>query len=167
MQEPRIVTISEIKLVGKRIRTSLAQDQTRELWKSFHPHVHQIKNTTGSGLYSVQVFDDDLSSDNFTPETTFEKWAAVEVNDFGTLNNGMENYTLAGGKYAVFVHKGLPSDFPKTSQYIHTEWLPGTFYQLDNRPHFEVMKDDYDPTDPEAEEEVWIPIKDSEVGYDL
>ncbi|WP_421774791.1 GyrI-like domain-containing protein [Gracilimonas sp.] len=167
MQEPRIVTISEIKLVGKRIRTSLAQDQTRELWKSFHPHVHQIENMTGSGLYSVQVFDDDLSSESFTPETLFEKWAAVEVNDFTNLNNGMENLTLAGGKYAVFIHKGLSSDFQKTSQYIHTKWLPGTFYELDNRPHFEVMKNDYDPNDPEAEEEVWIPIKDSEVGYDL
>lgn len=167
MQEPRIVTISDIKLVGKRIRTTLANDQTRELWRSFHPHAANIEDKTNSGLYSVQVFDDELSFENFTPETSFEKWAAVEVNDFSELTNGMENYTLPGGKYAVFIHKGLPSDFPKTSRYIHTEWLPNTFYELDNRPHFEVMKDDYDPTDPEAEEEVWIPIRESEVGYDL
>lgn len=167
MQEPRIVTISDIKLVGKCIRTSLAQDQTRELWKSFHAHVHQIENATGSGLYSVQIFDKGQRFEDFTPDTPFEKWAAVEVNDFSELTNGMENFTMAGGKYAVFIHKGLLSDFPKTSQYIHTEWLPGTFYELDNRPHFEIMKDDYDPTNPEAEEEVWVPIRDSEAGYDL
>ncbi len=167
MQEPRIVTISDIKLVGKRIRTSLAENKTAGLWKSFHPQAATIPNVTESGLYSVQVYDKDLSFEDFTPQTTFEKWAAVEVDDFGELTNGMENFTLAGGKYAVFIHKGLPSDFPKTSRYIHTEWLPNSFYELDQRPHFEIMQSDYDPTDPEAEEEIWIPIRESEVGYQM
>lgn len=168
MQEPRIVTISDIKLIGKHIQTSLAENKTAELWKSFHPKVKNILNNTGSGLYSIQIFDKDLKFEDFNPKTRFDKWAAVEVDDFnGELPEGLEAYTLTGGKYAVFIHKGLPSDFPETSRFIHTEWLPNSFYELDNRPHFEIMNEDYDPTDPDAEEEVWIPIRQTNIGYDF
>ena len=164
MQKPRIITTADIKLVGKRIQTSLAENKTADLWKSFHPLVRDIQQTTGSGLYSVQIFSDDLKFENFTPQTVFEKWAAVEVHNFNGQPEDLDTYVLPGGKYAVFIHKGLPSDFPKTSRYIHTEWLPNTFYELDNRPHFEIMTYDYDPTDPESEEEVWIPIRQADAG---
>lgn len=166
MLEPRIVTISDLKLIGKKIQTSLAENKTAELWKSFRPQVKQIENTAGSGLYSVQVFADGLNFDNFNPQTQFEKWAAIEVDEFTELPFGMEFFTIPGGKYAVFIHKGLPADFPKTSRYIHQEWMPNSFYELDNRPHFEIMTEDYSPNDPDAQEEVWIPIKQSDTSYE-
>ena len=167
MQEPRIVTISELKLVGKRIQTTLTENNTTELWKSFGPHRKHIPNASNTGLYSVQIFADDQDFKKFTPQTPFEKWAAIEVDAFEELPEGIERLTVEGGKYAVFIHKGLPSDFSKTSNYIHQEWMPNSLYELDSRPHFEVMQEGYSPTDPEAEEEVWIPIKQSEVGYEL
>jgi AraC family transcriptional regulator len=30
---------------------------------------------------------------------------------------------------------------------------------LDNKPHFEIMGDQYKNEDPDSEEELWIPIK--------
>jgi len=108
----------------------------------------------------MQVFDA-LPGQPFTPETPFEKWAAVEVSDHSDIPPGMEPYTLQGGKYAVFVHRGPASSFAKTSNYIFGVWLPHATYELDSREHFELLGATYRPDDPDAEEEVWIPIRQS------
>jgi AraC family transcriptional regulator len=60
----------------------------------------------------------------------------------------------------VFIHIGQASTFPKTMQYIFGSWLPESEYTLDSREHFEVLPAQYDPRDPDAREDVWIPIKE-------
>jgi AraC family transcriptional regulator len=70
----------------------------------------------------------------------------------------MLRFDLPAGTYAVFVHKGGPSKAAQTFQYILTEWLPGSEYVLDQRPHFEVLGEKYKHNDPEAEEEIWLPV---------
>ncbi len=37
--------------------------------------------------------------------------------------------------------------------------LPNSEYELENRPHFEVLGEKYKNNDPNSEEEIWIPIK--------
>lgn len=71
----------------------------------------------------------------------------------------METLTLTGGKYAVFIHKGTPAEFPLTAAYIYRSWLPDSGYELEEREHFEVMGPKYLPNDPNAEEEIWFPVK--------
>jgi len=72
----------------------------------------------------------------------------------------MDHLIIPGGLYAVFIHKGPVHIFYKTSQYIYGQWIPGSDYILDNRPHFEIMTEQYlGPDHPESEEEVWVPIK--------
>ncbi len=156
--EPRIIEIPEKKLVGKCLRMTLAMDRTYELWSSFMPLRKNIVNKVGVGFYSMQVYDEGQNFDNFTPLSEFTKWAVVEVESFDNIPEGLEKYTLSGGKYAVFIHKGLPADFPETASYIFTEWLPASGFRLDNREHFEYLSENYNPTDPESEEEVWIPL---------
>jgi len=73
--------------------------------------------------------------------------------------DGMESYTLTGGLYAVFIHKGAASTGPKTFKYIFGTWLPNSDFILDNRPHFEILGKKYIHEDPDSEEEVWIPVK--------
>jgi len=156
---PRIEHIEEKKLVGLRIQTSLAADQTPTLFRSFMPRRREPENRLNANLYSVQVYDANLDFHTFTPTTLFEKWAAVEVKAFGELPAGMEALTIPVGLYAVFLYKGLAQDFPQTAQYIFGTWLPQSEYVLDNRPHFEVMSPAYRPDDPAAEEEVWVPVR--------
>jgi len=160
MMEVKIIELQSKRLIGKRIITTMAEDQTTLLWKSFKTLLKPIPSKKENGFYSVQKFDTDSSFDQFTPFTKFEKWAAVEVEEnVGIIPLGLEPLLLNGGKYAVFNHKGKASDFQKTLQYIFGQWLPQSNYKLDHRPHFEVMAPDYDPNDPNAEEEVWIPVK--------
>jgi AraC family transcriptional regulator len=154
----RIETLSEKKLIGKRMIMSLSNNKTPELWKSFMPRRREIQNSIGTNLYSMQIYDP-LYFSNFDSNTDFEKWATIEVTDFDKVPDEMETFTLIGGLYAVFTHRGDVSSAPKTFQYIFATWLPNSDYILDNRPHFEILGEKYKNNDPTSEEEIWIPIQ--------
>lgn len=155
---PKIVSIPVKKLIGYSIEMSLLNNQTQTIWQLFMPRLKEIKNAVSADLFSLQNYPDDYFT-NFTPETIFTKWAAVEVKNFENIPEGFEKLEIPSGKYAVFLHKGNTEMFAKTAQYIYTEWLPNSGFQLDNKPHFEVLGDNYlGHENPESEEEVWIPI---------
>lgn len=121
------------------------------------PQRKGITNVVGIGLYSLQIYAPAFFKP-FDPDALFEKWATVEVVDFDTIPDGMEAFTLRSGLYAVFIHKGSSTD-NRTFQYIFSTWLPDSDYILDNRPHFELLGNKYKNTDPDSEEEIWVPIK--------
>jgi AraC family transcriptional regulator len=154
----RIEILTEKKLAGKRMTMSFTDDQTFRLWHSFMPRRKEIRNSVGTDLYSLQVYEP-FYFDNFNPDKLFDKWAAVEVSDFNNIPDEMEAFNLQGGLYAVFLHKGTAGEGPKTFQYIFGTWLPDSEYVLDNRPHFEILGEKYKKEDPNSEEEIWIPIK--------
>lgn len=156
--EARIDVIGEKRLVGKRMKMSLSDNRTGDLWRRFMSNRNEIKDIIGTDMYSIQVYDY-LYFRNFNPNTQFEKWAAIEVANFDRVPDEMETITLAGGLYAVFLHKGAANTAPKTFQYIFGTWLPNSEYALDERPHFEVLGEKYKNEDPNSEEEIWIPIK--------
>lgn len=153
---PTIQTLTEKKLIGKRMTISLANNKTGELWKSFIPVKKEIQNNIGSELYSVNLYDHSYFSD-FNPNSVFEKWATVEVTNFGNVPPGMETLVLQGGLYAVFFYKGRNND-DTIFRYIFAIWLPASGYVLDNRPHFEILGNKYKNGDPDSEEEIWIPV---------
>lgn len=156
--DPRIETIPEKKLIGISCSMSLSNNKTPELWSKFMPRKKEIENTIGIELYAMQVYAS-FSSKGFTPKTIFDQWASVAVTSFDAVPIGMETYIVPAGLYAVFIHKGLPSDFSTTMEYIVKTWFPKSIYTWDNRPHFQVMGEKYKNNDPTSEEEVWIPIK--------
>ena len=158
MMNPIIETLTEKKLIGKRLPMSLSVNKTKELWQSFMSQWNEIKNSIGNALYSIQVYDP-LYFVNFNPNTEFEKWATIEVTDFYSVPEEMETFILPSGLYAVFLHKGAASEGPKTFQHIYGTWLPNSEYSLDDTPHFEKLGDKYKNDDPNSEEEIWIPIK--------
>lgn len=155
--EPRIENLPEKKLMGFRLKMSMADNKTFELWQNFMRNRNKIKNSIGSQLYSVNVFDP-FYFQNFDPNKEFVKWAATEVADFGSSIDGMEQMSLPQGLYAVFIHRGPASAGPMTFQYIFGVWLPRSEYVLDNRPHFELLGEKYKNEAPDSEEEVWIPV---------
>jgi AraC family transcriptional regulator len=155
--EPRIETLKEKKLIGKHLTMSFGDNKTGELWRSFMPCREDILNAISSDLHSIQLYPADFF-DDFNPYTTFEKWAAVEVSDFAHIPDEMEAFTLMGGLYAVFLHKGSSTD-PSTFEYIFSTWLPNSEYILDNRPHFEILGAKYKNASADSEEEIWIPVR--------
>ena len=153
----KIETLSEKKLVGKRLTMSFADNKIGQLWKDFMPRRKEISNTLTNDLISMVVYNPTHFAD-FKPTNEFERWATVEVSDFDHVPNQMETFVLPGGLYAVFDYKGLNTD-NSIFQYIFGTWLPNSEYVLDDRPHFEVLGNKYKNNDPTSEEEIWIPIK--------
>ena len=137
---PEFKTISGKKLVGFRLTLSLADNRTATLWQQ-----------------SMSVYGNDYFT-HFNPGKSFEKWAAAEVTDFSNVPEGMETYEIPAGLYAVFHYRG-PGNDPSIFSHIFGSWLPGSGYDLDNRPHFEILGENYRPADPNAGEEIWIPVK--------
>ena len=123
------------------------------------PERKGIKNTVGSALFSIQIYDELLDYKAFNSQIEFTKAAMVEVSAIEDIPKEMETRILVGGLYAVFIHKGIAVNFSKTVQYIFEQWLPNSDYELDKRAHFELLGPAYNPVDENSEEEVWIPIK--------
>ena len=130
------------------------------LWKSFAPRKKEIKNSISSDLYSVDIYNNTKFFTNFNPSEEFEKWAAIEVENFGHVPDGMEKLIIPEGEYAVFHYKGKPSEAQLTFQYIYRVWLPQSAYEMDDRPYFAFMGDKYQGEDPESEEEFWVPVRE-------
>jgi AraC family transcriptional regulator len=152
----RIETLRQKKLIGKKLKMSLTNNNTFALWQSFMPMRKQITNSLSTDLISMQVYSGLPDWTNFSQE--FDKWAAMEVSDFNHIPDGMEAFTLPDGLYAVFDYKGLHTD-EGIFRYIFGIWLPNSAYNLDDRPHFEILGEKYKNNDPGSEEEIWIPIK--------
>lgn len=139
-------------------RMSLAANRTGELWQNFMPNLSKIENRVGDELYAVQIYNEGHFA-NFDPATEFEKWATVEVENQRNIPTGMQAFEIPQGLYAVFLHKGSASTGDVTFNYIFQTWLPNSGYELDNRPHFEILGAKYKNNLPDSEEEIWIPVK--------
>lgn len=146
------------RLIGKRLSMSFAKNHTPELWKSFMPRRKEITNALNDELISMQIYSG-FDFGSFDPNASFEKWAAVAVNDFDTVPDGMETFIIPEGLYAVFHYKGSSDQAHVPFGYIFGSWLPASDYELDDRPHFEILGAGYKNNDPASEEEIWIPIR--------
>lgn len=156
--EPQFNIIEEKKLIGKKIEMSFNNNKTRHLWSSFSIEIHKIKNIVGTNKYSLQVYDTSFFKE-FNPDKIFCKWALVEVENFDSTPIGMEAFLIPKGLYAIFRYRGHPVNGNTFFQYIFTNWLPNSKYELDNRPHFEILGDKYKNNAPSSEEDIYIPIK--------
>lgn len=183
----RFVELPALALVGMRQQTSLADNRMLQLWQQFRPRCKEIPRADLSRFYNLKHFGKGMDWNAFSPQTLFEHWAAVAVSGDKALINGtgkapgyashknpgresgkgsgtrglpvgMDTFELESGLYAVFVYQGLASGFSDALNAIFGQWLPGTDYQLDDRPHFEVLSEHYRPDDPNASEEIWVPI---------
>lgn len=154
---PRIEILSEKRLVGEKMAMSFANYTISELWRSFLPRRKEISNNLSNELISMVIYPPD-HFDDFKLTNIFERWAVVEVSDFDNISANMDTFILVDGLYVVFNYKGLNTD-NTIFEYIFDTWLPASDYILDNRPHFEILGKKYKNSDPNSEEEIWIPIK--------
>ncbi|KFC24426.1 hypothetical protein IO90_03795 [Chryseobacterium sp. FH1] len=142
------------KLVGFGITTSFQEDKTPIVWRKFMMRRNEIANRISDQLFSLQIYPE-----SFTPNQSFTKYALAEVSDFDNIPSDFESFQLASGKYLVFNYQGKTENGPKIFSYIFQNFIPENQFEVDDRPHFEIFGDDYDPNSDSAEEEIWIPIK--------
>ena len=155
--EPILKTLKEKKLIGISMEMSLVENRTAELWKTFRSRSGEVQNRISEDFISLQQYAPNHFK-SFDPNNRFVKWACVEVANFENIPAGMDTLILTDGLYAMFHYQGSGAD-PGIFQYIYGEWIPNSDYNLDDRPHFEVLGPKYKNNDPSSEEEIWIPIQ--------
>ena len=154
----QILDLAEKKFVGKSLEMSFLENRTSELWREFVPKIKNIEGRFGGERISLQMYSDDFMNN---PSHRFTKWALVEVSDFDSVPEELENITITGGLYAVFPYKGNVIQAPAFFERIFKVIIPVSDYELDNsRPHFEILPEGkYDPMNPDSEETIYIPIR--------
>lgn len=158
MFTPRIEHIEAKSLIGMSMTMSVSTaHKTGELFRNFMPRRKEIPNTFNPFTLDLRVYPSGYFA-AFNPTTDFTKWALAEVSAVSEIPKGMKLFDLPAGQYAIFDYKGISGD-PSIFQYIFTEWLPSSEFQLDDRPHFEVLGPKTKLNDPESEEEIWVPLK--------
>jgi AraC family transcriptional regulator len=160
MNQPKIVLAPEKLLAGYQMEMSFAVDKTPQLFRKFMPQRFNIPHKTSEHIFLVNIFPPQLTLSEITIETLFHKWGTQEVSAKSVLPEGMDYFTLPGGHYAVFIHKGPASEFARTFDFIFGQWLPQSEWMYDySRHRFELIPPGNRPDDPQAEEEIWIPVK--------
>lgn len=155
--KPILKMIEEKTVVGCHIKLSFAQYNVGSLWSAFMKRRNEITNNVNTDLISLAEYKSDFYKD-FRPTNLFEKWAAIEVTTTTDIPKGMDSFVIPAGLYAIFHYKGLNTDF-SIFDYIFKTWLPGSEYELDDRPHFEILGEKYKNNDPDSEEDIYIPVK--------
>jgi AraC family transcriptional regulator len=155
---PQLVTSAAKTIVGLQQDMTYAAYNPTLLWQRFMPRRKEIPNTVGEDLYSIQVFSATFW-EQFDTNTLFDKWVGIEVPDGDTVPADMKLLTIPAGLYAVFTFVGNEQMAPAFFEQIFSKWLPESIYELDNRPHFEILGSKYERHDPASEETIWIPVK--------
>ena len=145
-------------LVGLRATMSIAEDATAALFRRFMPRRGELTGRVGDGTHCVRVHPGP-GPEAFAPTTRFEKWAAVRVDDDAPVPEGLERLLVPPGRYAVFVHRGPVHSFGASLAWIFGTWMQEAGESLDDRPHFEWLPEGWRADDPEAFEEVWVPLR--------
>ncbi len=162
------VTIKEllpVKVMGMKIQTSIARQETSRLWRPFRQSIKDQQSLSPEIFYSISKYGNEVKNNSFTVETIFEKWAAIETQP--GIPDGFEKTEIEGGMYAVFEFTGSQMKFHSVLQEFYQNWLPNSGYVLDSRAHFETFDNTYDPFSESSVEQIWIPVTSKKQRIEL
>lgn len=149
---PEIVSKDAFTAVGIRIHTSPKSNEISELWQRHGERLGEVPNPAQDGAYGIMEMTDMAA-------TAMDYMAAVVVTEMGDMPDGMSQWDVPAGTYAVF-----ESTLPALGQKFDTfyqEWLPSSDYQRAAGPEFEQYGPTFDPHDPESKLSVYIPVQKS------
>lgn len=153
-----LVFSGERLFAGTSETMSFLEDRTPLLWRSFMPRRNQIPFRKSALLYSLQVYPQGLK--HFSqPGLSYQKYALMEVTAKGELPEGFSYFTLPAGQYACMEHIGGSRGAEQLFSRIFSQLLPEAGLEVDERPFFEELEEDYLSKGEQAKELIWIPVR--------
>jgi AraC family transcriptional regulator len=107
------------------------------LWDAFLRRIDEVPRREPGQGYGV-----------IRPSPSSEKleyWACVATPTRGKLPRGMVETIVPAATYAVFAHRGLPSELHRTVNYIYASWLLRSKMRHTYGPDLELYGQDYIP----------------------
>ncbi len=153
---PQIVELNTKNLVYIRIIAKYGSTLDYETaWNKLISFANTKNLLDGNSEYIGLSFDDP----NITEEDKCRFYACITTNKKVKAEGEFGTYTIAGGKFALFVHKGAYSGLNALYQSIYADWVPNHYTQIRHSNPFEK----YLNTPQEVKEEdllthIYIPI---------
>ncbi len=155
VMNPEIRTCSERKVIFVR-RTGNYGASAQAAWAAVCGFAFP-KRLVGRGAEFIGVSHDDPA---ITPEEKLRYDACITIEKDVKPEGEVGVQTIAGGKYAVFLHKGPFERLGETYGAIYRQWLPSSGEKLREMPCFELYLNDPERTRPEnLKTEIFIPIE--------
>jgi AraC family transcriptional regulator len=152
--EPRFEEKHGFKFAGLMYTGSAEQGEIPQLWDKFVPVMDKIPNRINNNVcYGI--------INPFEPKQGREMdyIAAVEVDGFDNVPEGMESGEIPEAYYAVFTHKGPISKFMETIQYVYGDWMKNGGYKHAGTPDFELYDDKFKGDEEDSECYIYVPIE--------
>ena len=154
--KPEIIKIDDIKVICARETGSYAESSSIA-WGRI------MKFACANKLLDKTVRRIGISHDdpNITEAKHIRYDACVDIDAGFSAEDDLIKQTIAGGRYARFLHKGAYEGFMDTYSYIFNQWLPESHCQIHDEPCFEIyLNRDPRKTKPEnLKTEIYIPIE--------
>ncbi len=159
--QPSLRQIEAVRLIGLRYKTTLHKNRAPEMWNVFNSRVHEITNRVGTvRAYGICEADSAFNLSEFNVNSEFSHFIGTEVSSFHEIPQGMNAKTLAGGKYAVFTHKGKMNNLKMTYDYIWGTWALCSGFEIDMRDDFDYYDERFLGRDNDLSEfDICIPVK--------
>ena len=150
-----IVELEEINVIAARgvgTYQQIAAEAWGRIMKFAYSNKHMHKDVRRFGL----SHDDP----NITAADKIRYDACLDIDVDISQTDNLRKLTIAGGKYAKFIHIGSYDNLDKTYGYIFNQWLPNSDYELRTVPCFDLyLNKDPRRTKPEnLTTEVHIPL---------
>jgi len=150
MPDPPIVERESFTVVGLSYHGTNQEGEISALWEQ----TADYEDALGS-----LALDDDAYGVSYggDPETgEFDYVAGVRADPDADVPDDMEAVSMPAATYAVFTT--TLSDIQETMAWVHGEWLPDSGYEMALGPEFERYDSAFDPRDPDADFEIFVPI---------
>jgi AraC family transcriptional regulator len=152
--KPKIVERGALHVVGMRRRFAVGTtDGMFELWGTFAPRQEEITGKDPDVVYGI-VVDDSKPGDR-----GFVYYACVEAKPHGRVPEGMSEFDVPAGRYAVFTHHGPIRTFHETVAKIWKEWLPASGLKPRDAPEIEVYDERFHLESDDSECDMCVPIE--------
>ncbi len=154
---PQIVDLDTKNLVYIRIIAKYGTTLDYETaWQKLTAFAHD-KNLIGKNSEYIGLSFDDP---NITKEDKCRFYACVSTEEKVKPEGEFGAYTIAGSKFALFVHKGAYSGLYDLYQAIYSDWVPDNYTKIRNSNSFEKYVNNPDKVKEEdLVTEVYIPIE--------
>ena len=154
--KPEITTLSEQKVLFVR-KTGPYSKAAEESWSVLMKFAYS-RRLIGKDTKCIGIPHD---SPDITPGDKIRYDACITMRETVTPEGEVGIQTIAGGRYAVFVHKGPYTTFDRTYDHIMARWYPESGENLRDLPCFEVyLNRDPRRTKPEnLRTEIHVPIE--------
>jgi AraC family transcriptional regulator len=154
--KPEIRTRTPQKVLFVR-KTGPYATAAAEAWSVLMPYVYS-RRMISREMKAIGISHD---SPDITPEEKIRYDACITMKDPAKPEGEVGVQTIAGGRYAVFLHKGPYKNFNKTYDYIMARWYPESGEKFRDLPCFEVyLNRDPRRTKPgNLRTEIYVPIE--------